>query len=41
MIIPKTGHITIVATLACQFEVITSKTKRTILHFLDEALKIK
>jgi acetyl esterase/lipase len=38
MIIPKTGHITIVATLA-SFVSHYFKTKRTILHFLDEALE--
>jgi acetyl esterase/lipase len=36
-IIPKTGHITIVATLASLMSHYF-KTKRTILHFLDEAL---
>ncbi|WP_151716220.1 alpha/beta hydrolase [Acinetobacter sp. TUM15071] len=36
-VIPKTGHITIVATLASLMSHYF-KTKRTILHFLDEAL---
>ncbi len=37
-VIPKTGHITIVATLASLMSHYF-KTKRTILHFLDEALE--
>lgn len=37
-VIPKTGHITIVATLA-SFVSHYFKTKRTILHFLEEALE--
>jgi hypothetical protein len=38
MVIPKTGHITIVATLA-SFVSHYFKTKRTIMHFLEEALE--
>jgi hypothetical protein len=37
-VIPKTGHITIVATLASLMSHYF-KTKRTILHFLEEALE--
>lgn len=37
-VIPKTGHLTIIATLA-SFASHYFKTKRTIMHFLDEALE--